>query len=186
MALASRPSFYGAGPLGRLSAWMCIVVAFGGALAEIALVWVWLTPSWVEAFVAPHLGLRDVPLALDLATRIAGFAISMIPMSVLLYMLLQAYGLFDAFRIGNLFTADAPVRLRRIGSCMVVLAFLRPLTAMLLGLALTLANAPGQRILAVQISIDDYMIAAFGGLVLAIGHVMVEAVRIADDNRQIV
>ncbi|MEQ1612422.1 MAG: DUF2975 domain-containing protein, partial [Hyphomicrobiaceae bacterium] len=117
---------------------------------------------------------------------LAGFAVSMIPMTVLLYLLHQAYALFDAFRLGNVFTADAPVRLRRIGSCMVALALLRPLAATLLGLALTWSNPPGQRILAIAISIDDYMIAAFGGLVLAIGHVMVDAARLADDNRQIV
>ncbi len=165
---------------------MCVVVAVGGALAEIVLAWVWLTPSWVEAFVVPRLGLRDVPVGLDLPTRLAGFAVSMIPMTVLLYLLHQAYALFDAFRLGNVFTADAPVRLRRIGSCMVALALLRPLAATLLGLALTWSNPPGQRILAIAISIDDYMIAAFGGLVLAIGHVMVDAARLADDNRQIV
>jgi hypothetical protein len=36
------------------------------------------------------------------------------------------------------------------------------------------------------VSIDDYIIAAIGGLLLAIGHVMVEAKHLADDNRQIV
>ncbi|MEQ1612927.1 MAG: hypothetical protein ABL904_09240, partial [Hyphomicrobiaceae bacterium] len=98
---ASRLMFPAIGPLGRLSAWMCVVVAVGGALAEIVLAWVWLTPSWVEAFVVPRLGLRDVPVGLDLPTRLAGFAVSMIPMTVLLYLLHQAYALFDAFRLGN-------------------------------------------------------------------------------------
>ncbi len=56
----------------------------------------------------------------------------------------------------------------------------------MLGLVLTWGNLPGQRILALSIGIDDYMIAALGGLVLAIGHVMTEAARLADDNRQIV
>ena len=85
-----------------------------------------------------------------------------------------------------MFTTDAPVRMRRIGLCILVLALLRPLTSTMLGLILTSANPPGQRILALSIGIDDYMIAALGGLVLAIGHVMTEATRIADENRQIV
>lgn len=178
--------FPAVGPLGRLSAVMCVVVAVGGALAEVVLAWVWLTPSWVEAYVVPHLGLQRVPVAFDLSTRLVAFAASMIPMGVLLYLLRQAYALFDAFRVGNVFTAHAPVRLRRIGFCIVTLAFLRPITAMLLGLILTWGNPPGQRILALSLSIDDYMIAALGGLVLAIGHVMAEAARLADDVRQIV
>lgn len=174
------------GPLGRLSAVMCVVVAVGGALAEIALAWVWLTPSWIETYVVPHLGLHRVPVALDPSTRLMAFAASMVPMTVLLTLLHRAYTLFDAFRVGNVFTEQAPIRLRRIGLCIVALAILRPITATLLGLILTWGNPAGQRILALSLSIDDYMIAALGGLVLAIGHAMAEAARIAEDSRQIV
>ncbi len=183
---ATPLKFPAIGPLGRLSAVMCVVVAAGGALAELALAWVWLTPTWVEAYVVPHLSLQGVPVALDWTTRLTAFAASMVPMAVLLYLLHQAYGLFDSFRTGNVFTSLAPIRLRRIGWCIVALAVLRPLTATMLALVLTWGNPPGQRILALSIGIDDYMIAALGGLVLAIGHVMTEAARIADDNRQIV
>jgi Protein of unknown function (DUF2975) len=175
-----------ANPLARLSTWMCGAVVVGGLFAEVALAWMWLKPAWVQTIVAPHLGLSGVPVAVDLSTRLAGLAISMIPMTVLFYMLYQAYALFDAFRVGDVFNAETPVRLRRIGLCMMSLALLRPLTAMLLGLALTWANPPGQRILAVTFSIEDFMVAIFGGLVLAIGHVMVEATRLAEDNRQFV
>lgn len=174
------------GALGRLSALMCAAVAVGGALALIALAWVWLTPSWVEAYVVPQLHLQAVPVALDLSTRLLAFAASMVPMAMLLHLLHQAYALFDAFRIGNVFGANAPHRLLRIGWCILALALLRPVTATLLGLILTWGNPPGQRILALSFSIDDYMIAVLGGLVLAIGHVMTEAARIADDNRQII
>jgi Protein of unknown function (DUF2975) len=174
------------GPLGRLSAFMCVVVALGGVLAELALVWVWLSPSMVDMLVVPRLGLGPHAVALDGWTRAMGFAVSMLPMSVLGYLLYQAFELFDAYRIGNIFTDAAPVRLRRIGLSMVALAVLRPATTTLLGLVLTLSNSPGQRVFAVSFGLDDYMIAAFGGLILAIGHVMVEAKRLADDNRQIV
>lgn len=175
-----------ASPLGRLSNVMCVAVAAGAALAPITLASVWLSPSWVEAHVVPHLGLHGVPAALDGGTRALAFAVSMIPMAVLLTLLHQAYGLFDAFRLGNLFPAHAPIRLRRIGWCILALAVLRPITSTMVGLILTSANSPGQRILALSFSIDDIMIAAIGGLVLAIGHVMTEAARVADDNRQIV
>jgi hypothetical protein len=174
------------GPLSRLSATMCVVVAVGGAFAELALAWVWLSPTYVEALVVPRLGLGAETVALDGLTRFAGFAVSMLPMAVLFYLLYQAYALFDAYRVGDVFTDNAPVLLRRIGMSMFVLALLRPLTATLLGVVLTASNPPGQRILSIGVSLDDYMIALFGGLILAIGHVMVEAKRLADENRQIV
>lgn len=186
MASTSRLQFPAVGPLGRLSTLMCFVVAIGAALAELSLAWVWFSPSLVETFVVPRLALGASPIALDLGTRIAGLAVSMIPMAALLYILYQAFELFNAFRVGNVLTADAPTRLRRIGQGMLALAVLRPLATTLIGLVLTWSAPPGQRVLAIGLSIDDYMIAAFGGLVLAIGHVMAEAKRIADENREIV
>jgi hypothetical protein len=181
-----RPSFPAVGTLGRLSAAMCAVVAVGGALAEILLGWVWLSPSLVETLIVPRLALTSVPVSLDAGTRLVGFGVSMIPMAALLYMLHQAYALFDAFRVGNVLTIEAPVRLRRIALATVALALLRPLATTLLGVVLTWFNPPGQRILAIAISIDDYMIGVFGGLILAIAHAMAEAARIAEDHRQIV
>lgn len=183
---ADQLKFASVGPLGRLSAMMCVLVAFGGALAEIMVLWVWLSPAWVETLVVPHLALNGAPVALDGDTRLIGFAISMIPMAALIAMLHQSYELFDAFRLGNVLSAEAPMRLRRIGLGMVALGVLRPLATMLLGLSLTWSNPPGQRILAVGLSIDDVMIALFGGLVLAVGHAMAEAAAIAEEHRQIV
>lgn len=182
----SEIRFPAVGPLGRLSAVMCVIVAVGGALAELALAWVWLVPTYVEALVVPRLGLGSVPVVLDGWTRLSGFTVSMLPMAVLFYLLHQAYELFDAYRVGDVFTDAAPVRLRRIGLSMVALALLRPITTTLLGIVLTVANEPGQSIVSVGVSIDDYMIAAFGGLIVAISHVMVEAKRLADENRQII
>lgn len=169
-----------------IGATMCFVVAIGGALAELALAWIWLFPDYVQTMVVPHLGLGDAPVALDFQTRFIGFAISMLPLAVLFYALHQAYDVFDAYRLGNLFAPDVPQRLRKIGLSMVGLAVLRPIASMLIGIVLTMGNPPGQKMLAIGFGIDDYMIATFGGLILAIGHVMVEAKRLADDNSQIV
>jgi hypothetical protein len=184
--LAMSKRFLGEGRLGRLSTFMCLAVAVGGALAELALIWVWLSPSLVEAYVTPRLGLGDVPANTDGARRLAGFCISMIPMLVLFLMLDQAYRLFDAFRQGQTFPDDGPMRLHRIGKCMIAIALLRPLALMLLALALTIGNPEGQVIVAIGLTIDDYMIALFGGLVLAIGHVMMEGKRISDENREFI
>lgn len=172
--------------LSRLAATMCFAVAIGGALAELLLAWVWLSPHLVETLVAPHVGLGAAPVTADATARLIGFIVSMLPLSVLFYALHQAYELFDSFRLGNLFTASAPLRLRRIGFSMLALAVLKPLTDALLSMVLTMGNAEGQRMLVIGLGIDDYMIAVFGGLILAIGHVMVEAGRIAEDSREII
>lgn len=177
---------WGATRLTRLAAIMCFVVAFGGALSEILLAWVWLSPEWITKFVAPHVGLDPASVSLSWQTQLLGFSVSMIPLGVLLFALHQAYGLFDRYRLGDLFPESAPQRLRRIGLSMLALALLRPITAAILSVVLTYANAPGAKMLVIGLSLDDYMIAALGGLILAIGHVMVEAKKLADDVRQIV
>lgn len=182
----SSLSFPAVGRLGRLSAFMCFAVAITGALVELALAWVWLSPDAVASLVVPRLGLANAPALIDGWTRFLCFLVSMVPMSVLLFMLHQSFGLFDAFRRGDVFTDQSLQRLRRIGLSVVALAPLRPLTATLLGVIMTSANPPGQRIVAFGIGIDDLFIAILGGLVVAIGHVMVEANRLADDSRQIV
>ena len=165
---------------------MCIVTARGGALAERALAWVWLTPEYVERFVLPRAGLQAAHANLDAMTRLAGFAVSMIPLAVLFYALHQAYQLFDAYRAGEIFPEGAAERLRRIGLAMIAIAVLKPVTGALLSIVLTYANPPGGKMLVLGIGLDDYMTAAFGGLIVAIGHVMSEAQRLADAHRQIV
>jgi Protein of unknown function (DUF2975) len=172
--------------LRRLSTFMCAVIVVGGFLAELGLIWIWFSPAAIETLVLPGLGLKEIPVTLDVWTRTMGFAVCTMPMAVLVWLLYHAYALFDGYRLGHLFTDEAPVRLRRIGLSLLALAFLRPVTATLLGVVLTLSNPPGQRLFAVGISIDDYIIAAIGGLLLSIGHVMVEAKRLSDENRQIV
>jgi Protein of unknown function (DUF2975) len=172
--------------LGRLSRFMCAVVVVGGFLAELGLIWIWFSPGAVETLVVPRLGLEGIPVTLDVWTRTMGFAVCILPMAVLVWLLYHAYALFDGYRLGHVFTDEAPVQLRRISLSLLALAFLRPVTATLLGVVLTLSTPPGQRFFAIGVSIDDYIIAAIGGLLLAIGHVMVEAKRLADDNRQIV
>lgn len=184
--IAPKATAWGTSRLARLAACMCFFVAIGGALAELTLAWVWLSPDLVQSLIVPRIGLGTAAATLDGGTRLLGFAMSMVPLGVLFYALHQAYGLFDAYRQENIFNAQAPLRLRRIGLAMIVLAALRPITGAALSVVLTFANPPGQKMLVLGISLDDYMIALFGGLILAIGHVMVEATRISDEHRQIV
>jgi hypothetical protein len=175
-----------AGPLRKLSTFMCAAIGLTGAATGALMVWLWLSPDLVREFIAPYAMRSDVPVDVSGKTRLVGFAIVAIPTLVLFCILYQGYRLFDAYRKGDFFPQHAPLRLRRIGSGMVALALLRPLAQTLLGLAFTISNPPGQRIVAIGISVEDVMIAIFGGLLIAIGHIMVEANRAARENRSFV
>ncbi len=176
----------GSEELRRLSTFMRVAVVGTGAFCATVLVWLWASPMAVQTILAPRLDLGAVPVALDALTRLAGFTISLVPMSVLFYLLFQVDRLFAGYRQGQIFTQEPPLRLSRIGLALLTLAVLRPATATLLGLVLTASNVPGERILAIGIAIEDVMLIVFSGLILAIGQVMAEGQRLADDHRQII
>jgi hypothetical protein len=163
-----------------------ILIVLGALAAALALAWLWLSPTRVETMVVKHLAISPGPLALDDSTRLLGFLISMLPMSVLFYALYEAFRLLSDVARGQVFTGTMTVRLRRIGLAVIALGLVRPLSAALVGVALTSARAPGARELAIGVSFDDYMIALFGGLILILAQVMLQATRLADEHRQIV
>ncbi len=165
---------------------MRVLIVLGGACSALPLAWLWLSPLRVETMVVRHLPISPGPLALDDGTRLLGFLISMLPMSVLIYALFEAFRLLSNVGRGQVFTNDTAARLRRIGLAIIALALIRPLTGAVLGIALTAGRGPGARELAIGLSLDDYMIAVFGGLFLILAQVMLQATRIADEHRQIV
>ena len=65
-------------------------------------------------------------------------------------------------------------------------AILGPITSAVLSVALTYNNPPGNRQLAISLSLDNYVAVIVGGVLLAVAWVMVEATRIADDHAAIV
>ena len=172
--------------LRRLSTFMRIAVVATGLFCATVLIWLWASPTAVSTVLAPRLDLGPVPVAIDALTRLAGFTISLVPMTVLFYLLFHVDRLFAGYRQGLIFMHEPPFRLGRIGLALLTLAVLRPATSTLLGILLTVSNPPGQRILAIGIAIEDVMLLVFSGLILAIGQVMSEGQRLADDHRQII
>lgn len=163
-----------------------LATVFGAVMTQSIVAWVWFSPDRVAALVAPRLGLGPVALALDGWSRGVGFSISMIPMVALFYALYQVYRLCDGLRRGAVFWQLSALHLQRVGWAMLAISGLRPLTNALLSIILTAANAPGERHVVLAFSMDDYMIAVLGGLVLILGHVMSEAGLIAQENQQII
>ena len=172
--------------LARIAGGVRLATVFGAVTTQCILAWVWLSPDRVAALAAPRLGLEHVALTLDGWSRGLGFSISMIPLMALFYALYQVYRLCDGLRRGAVFWQLSALHLQRVGWAMLAISGLRPLTNTLLSIILTAANAPGERHIVLAFSMDDYMIAVLGGLVLILGHVMNEAGLIARENQQII
>ncbi len=170
----------------RLSLIMQIVVVVGAVFAELGLAWIWMSPLIVEELVVSRLQIPLADVSLDGPTRALGFLISSLPLMVIFFALYQAFLLFTGYRKGEIFTSDASRRLRRIALAIIAAVLMSPVVQAALSILLTAGAAPGRRHLVLQFSFNDYLVAALGGLLLAIALVMAEAVRIAKENREIV
>lgn len=170
----------------RLSFIMQGVVIVGAVFAELGLAWVWLSPAIIESLVLQHLALSPADVVLDGRTRLFGFLISSLPLAVVFYALYQAFCLFAGYRRGEIFTLRAAERLRYIALAVVGAVFMSPFVQAALSAVLSLNAAPGKGAITISFSLQNYLVATLGGLLLAIAYVMAEAVRIADENQKII
>jgi hypothetical protein len=114
------------------------------------------------------------------------FALLLALLPALILFLLTAHGiyrLFHRFGQGRILDSESARQLGNIGWFLFASAEVAILTRTLVVLALTWNNPPGQRQLAISISLNDFMLLLFGLFVLAFAQVIKEAARIADENR---
>lgn len=100
--------------------------------------------------------------------------------------LLSARALFREYRHGRVFAPDATRRLSRIGALLVAMAPASVIGDMLAILALTSANAAGERQLTIGFDDTDLYAIVLGLIVVAAGIIMTEAVRLSEENKSFV
>ncbi len=87
---------------------------------------------------------------------------------------------------GEVFTMRAAKTISRIGWIVVSIAIVSPLTNLLGVSIFGMLATPSSLIISVKLENTDVYAIVFGLLIVVIGHVMYEAVRISDENREIV
>ncbi len=159
-------------------------VALAGLLPVLMLVYWWLTPA--EAlFRQAGLGLAP-PAEIGLSTRLAAFALAMIPLAALGFGLLSARRCFASFAAGRIFSGEAARGLRGLAVGVAASVLLKPLAGAALSLLLS-AAAPGQmRSLVLSVGSDSLLSLFFAAMVAIIASVLVEAADIAAENEQFV
>jgi len=169
---------------------LCRVVRAGaafGAVATLVLpVWFWLTPEWVAALGARMADIGCTAIHVDARALALGLAISVLPLAVGVYLLVQLWRLFGEYGRGRALTEGAQRHLSHFARALLVLALLQPVVRAGLSVVLTLGNPPGQRQLVLSLSGDDYLMALVAAALVAIAAVMRQAVAAADENRRFV
>lgn len=180
--------------LRRFSSTMVIVTSIGIALIATLMITVFIgsvilvffMPDWTFDLPLARLGMTGGNLALTPARIAAASAIIAVPVGVLLFGLWQARALFADFAGGRVFTLAGARRLRDFAACVLAQAILGPVSSAAVSVALTYGNPPGNRQLAVSLSLDNYVALVIGAVLLAVAWVMVEATRIADEHASFV
>ncbi|MEQ1868202.1 MAG: hypothetical protein HOP13_17705 [Alphaproteobacteria bacterium] len=146
----------------------------------------WLVPEFAAEAVRSQAAIGKSPVTLTFGARAAALVVSTAYVGLMALALWTVASLFASFAAGAIFVPATGTRLRRLGVLLLLFATLSPVFRAIVGVIVTLGNEGGQRILAFSISSQDIIVALVAALLIALGHIMAEAARIADDNRQIV
>ncbi len=168
--------------LSRVMAILCLVTAL---LLVAAIAYYWLaTPAGGLLAAASVNGATLPDIGWNL--RLGGFAISMIPLSALIYGLMQARRCFTEFASGRIFSMQTVGGLKAFSIAIAVSALLKPLAGAALSLLLSSVVVSGGRTLALTVGSDTLLTLLFAGMVAVIAWVMTDAVALADENAQFV
>lgn len=160
---------------------MCLL----GALVLVAVpAWFWTSPEAVRSLAPQFAGVQAVTV--DARALQLGALLSLAPVALGLYALWQLWRLFGEYGAGRVFGRPALVHLRRFAWALLAAALLAPLVRAAGSVVLTLGNPPGQRMLAIGLSWNDYLAVLLAVVLIAIATVMSEAVRVAEENQSFV
>lgn len=142
---------------------------------------------WVFINHLPEGFYSDLPVmptqALSPFQRMLGVIVSLLPVSVVLYGLMTLTGLFRLYADGIIFSDQNVRYLQRLGYSFIVWVIATTVSTPLMSLVISMANAPGERVLVAQFGIVDIFTLIIGGIVLVIAWVMNVGRELEDDQR---
>lgn len=171
--------------LRSVSRWMAYACLLASVLCVVALAIYWLVTPQHDLLTAAQISfpsLREVTFG----TRIAAFAISMVPLAVLIWGLLNARRCFVLFSRGCIFTAEAVDGFRRFSLALLISALFKPFAGAALTALLSWGGPPGTRMVAIHLGSDTLFSLLFAGAMMVVVWVMSEAIAIADENAQFI
>lgn len=169
----------------RLSGAMATTSATAAVLLGATMLLYWcLTPA---DMLFRHAGLLlPPPTDIGLPTRLAAFAVAMIPLGGLIVGLLSARRCFGCFAAGRIFSGEAARSLRGFALGVGVSALLKPVAGAALSLLLSALSPAHTHSLVLNIGSDTLLALLFAAMVIIIAGVLVEAADVAAENDQFV
>jgi len=168
----------------RRAAALALAAGLAFLLANTA---IWLVPQWTEFAARMAANLRTEPITITPEVRLLGLGITSLNVAAFLWSLWTARALFLRLAAGDVFRSRTGILLRRFGLALLVYAGLTPVTGAIVCFLVTMGNPAGQaREIGLGLNDETVVLAIVGTLLLVMGSVFAEAVRIAEENRQII
>ncbi len=165
--------------------WMARVSAFLAAFSALGYAYVFVSPTLAMRVVSEN-AFPNLPNEVGDIQYVLLFAVGAVPVALLVAALLSARRFFACYVSGELFPANSSIELVRIGKLFLVLAILGPVIRMLAILVVTWTNPPGQKQLVLSVATNDGLLIILSAVLLMVGHILAEANRLSEDNRQII
>lgn len=169
--------------ISRVMALVCLALI---VLLPVALVYYWATTSAPELAAQGNLQASAIHGPLLQWQRLAGAAVTAVPLVLLLVGVWQAKRCFDLFVQGRVFTAKAVDCLRRFAGWVAAAALAAIVAGAVTSVLLTLNNPPGMRHLSLGISSNHLFTLFFAGLVWLMADVIGQGQALAEENERFV
>ena len=169
--------------IGRSMFAVTVLMAAGTAFGYALLC---LMPGALDDAIRRQVLTADVPYVLTPLVVALALLLAALPALAIEWGLWNAALLFRTYAAGSVLTEVAGRRLRHFGAALIALPVLAFLIHPLGSFLLTMNNPPGQRQIALSADFGGLILVVAGAIIIGIGWGMVEAARVADENRSFV
>lgn len=151
---------------------------------------VWLFPELSVAFIdslPPELPSDPAVLnAVPLAGKLGAYSAFALPAAILCFGFWRLAAMFQSFARGDVFS-DTPIsNLRAFALTLLLHSLLQPIAGAVASVFSTFHLGVGNRALTISVGSSDILALGLGALFLVLSWVLLEAVRIAQENREFV
>jgi len=117
------------------------------------------------------------------STKLLGFLISLIPLTIKLFILGYLIKLFQKFEQASIFTLYNANCIKKIGYVMLIGQVMNPIYQALMSAALTWHNPPGHRLATITLSGTNAGIVLTAILIILVSWIMAEAYKLSEEQR---
>lgn len=126
---------------------------------------------------------KAIQHTLSQSEKILGFAVSLIPLMIKLYVLYSLIRLFRLFEAGNIFSLQHVKYLRNMAYALLAGQVLEPFYQFVMGIVLTLHNPPGHRFAAITLDQTNVSLLLAALLMILISWIMTEGYHLREEQQ---